>query len=207
MPKIALILLFLVILTGGYFFLNNKLALPTAYNQPTNTSSTPSSSKTIPNEADKAIEALKNKDFETLSALVSPKKGLRFSPYASVDLESDKVFTKDQVKNLMADKSKITWGVSDGSGEPIMLSFPEYYLKFIYDRDYQSAPQIEPNKRLGKSNSINNISQAYPNSKFIEYYFPPKEGDEMNWGSLRLVFEEDSGKLYLVGIIHDQWTI
>jgi hypothetical protein len=29
----------------------------------------------------------------------------------------------------------------------------------------------------------------------------------MDWRSLRLVFEEQGGSWYLVGIVHDQWTI
>jgi hypothetical protein len=29
----------------------------------------------------------------------------------------------------------------------------------------------------------------------------------MDWQSLRLVFEETAGNWYLVGIVHDQWTI
>jgi hypothetical protein len=29
----------------------------------------------------------------------------------------------------------------------------------------------------------------------------------MDWESLRLVFQEEGGVWYLVGVIHDEWTI
>jgi len=43
----------------------------------------------------------------------------------------------------------------------------------------------------------------------VEYHFPgidPQYGG-LDWRSLRLVFQQSGGEWYLVGIIHDQWTI
>lgn len=65
------------------------------------------------------------------------------------------------------------------------------------------------NNIIGKGNTTNNISEAYPQGQFVEFHFtgfnPEYAG--IDWSSLRLVFEELDGTLYLVGIIHSQWTI
>jgi hypothetical protein len=50
---------------------------------------------------------------------------------------------------------------------------------------------------------------VYRGDSYSEFYFPgfdPKY-DGMDWRALRLVFKKENEKLYLVGIIHDQWTI
>ena len=56
---------------------------------------------------------------------------------------------------------------------------------------------------------INNIKEAYPNGQFVEFHItglePKYEG--IDWRSLKLVFEDVNGTLYLVGIIHSEWTI
>ncbi|WP_018922760.1 hypothetical protein [Salsuginibacillus kocurii] len=40
----------------------------------------------------------------------------------------------------------------------------------------------------------------------VEYHFPADEGD-LNWGSLRIVLEQEAGEWHVVGIINDEWTI
>lgn len=156
-----------------------------------------------------ALSALKAGDMGSLAKMVHPDKGIRFSPYAYVNKETDKVFTAQQVANLFEDKTKYTWGSFDGSGEPIKFIFAEYYSKFVYDQDFLNAKEFGYNRRVGQGNSLDNSKEAYPQAAIVEYHFPgfdPKYNG-MDWKSLRLVFEETDGLWYLVGIIHDQWTI
>ncbi|HUM37898.1 MAG TPA: hypothetical protein PLQ85_13585, partial [Anaerolineae bacterium] len=101
------------------------------------------------------------------------------------------------------------WGVYDGSGEPIQLTFAAYYQKFVFDHDYTTAVAVSVNERLGMGNSIDNSQEYYPGAMVVEYHFPgfdPQYGG-LDWTSLRLVFQEFEGRWVLVGIIHDQWTI
>lgn len=161
---------------------------------------------------DKAMEvltAIKNYDMEKLSDHIHPDKGVRFSPYAYVDTDKDLVFTAEEVKNLTDDSKIYVWGHYDGSGDPIELSFRNYYSMFIYDADFINAEQVSYNKILGQGNTINNSFEVYKDSMIVEYYFsgidPKYEG--MDWRSLRLVFEKKDASWYIVGIIHDQWTI
>lgn len=158
---------------------------------------------------EKTLNALKNRDMLSLSAIVHPDKKVRFSPYTFVDTEKDLTFSAEEIKGLLENEKVYTWGSYDGSGDPINLTFSEYLSRFVYDRDFIKAEEIVYNRYISRGNTINNIFEAYPEGKVIEYHFPgfdPKyEG--IDWESLKLVFEEKDGKWYLTGIVHDQWTI
>jgi len=155
------------------------------------------------------VQLLNGEDMEGLSTYVHPTECVRFSPYGNVNVSSDQVFTAAQVAGLMTDEKVYTWGSYDGSGEPINLNFADYFEKFVYDEDYKNPHMIGNNVVIGHGNSMINIDSAYPDGVFAEFHFtefdPQYEG--IDWSSLRLVFEEDNGTWYLVGIIHDQWTI
>ncbi|WIV10581.1 hypothetical protein [Proteiniborus sp. MB09-C3] len=155
------------------------------------------------------IGLIKDKDMNGLSVYVHPTKGLRFTPYPYVDTQKDLVFTAGQVADIIKDTKVYTWGSYDGSGEPIKLSFNEYYDKFIYDEDFANPHMIGNNVAIGKGNTTDNIKEAYPEGYFVEFYFKGFESkyEGIDWRNLKLVFEEENGTWYLVGIVHGQWTI
>lgn len=155
------------------------------------------------------MDSLKNNDMNALSTYVHPSKGLRFTPYPYVDIQNDKLFTAGQVAGLSGDTTVYSWGNYDGSGDPIDLSFADYYNEFIYDRDFLNPHLLGNNTVIGTGNIIDNRSTAYPNGSYIEYHFTGFDTQYagMDWASLTLVFEQDNGDWYLVGIIHGQWTI
>jgi hypothetical protein len=161
--------------------------------------------------AAQAIMALKDGDMVALSSLIHPDKGVRFSPYATVRTGAggDLVFTATEVRGLMADSTVYHWGAYDGSGLPIDLTFRQYYDEFVYDVGFARPDVVGFGETVGQGNSIDNIASAYPDGILVEYHFegfdPQYAG--MDWRSLRLVFEEQGGSWYLVGIVHDQWTI
>lgn len=169
-----------------------------------------SSTDNFESTASAVLNALKFHDMVTFSLYADPEKGVRFSPYGHINAETDIIFSADEIKSIYNNESEIiNWGVYDGSGLPIDLTFKEYYEKFIFDHDYLTAEQTAIDEIIGTGNTINNIKEVYPDGKFIEYYFsgfdPQYEG--MDWASLRLVFEKFEDEWKLVGVIHDQWTI
>jgi hypothetical protein len=172
------------------------------------TAQPPSTQQIILDRAFLVISALKHKDMTALSQYVHPQMGLRFSPYATVK-DTDPLFTADKVAGLVVDPTVYLWGNYDGSGEPINLTFADYYAKFIYDEDFTNAPQLALNHRLGTGNSIDNSQEYYPGEMIVEFYFPGFDPQYagMDWRSLRLVFMQENKDWYLVGIIHNQWTI
>jgi hypothetical protein len=166
----------------------------------------------IARRARQVILALKSRNLATLSRLVHPTKGLRFSPYHSVNLEKgeDLVFKRSQVENLMTSKKRYHWGDEDGSGDPIRLTFAGYLRKFVYDHDYSRAKQVTYNSdNLSSGNLINNIRESYPTAIIVEYHFSgfQEKYGGMDWKSLWLVFEKQGSEWYLVGIAHGEWTI
>ncbi|HEV8269657.1 MAG TPA: hypothetical protein VGQ04_00050, partial [Chitinophagaceae bacterium] len=65
------------------------------------------------------------------------------------------------------------------------------------------------NKFIGAGNSLNNLEMVYKNCDFTESNFSgfDKKYEGMDWKTLRLVFKERNKRFYLIGIIHDEWTI
>jgi hypothetical protein len=161
-------------------------------------------------EALNVIEIIADFDIATLNAFVSPTKGVRFSPYAFVHENDDQLFFPGSALiNLFNDATEHVWGSYDGSGEPIELTFTDYYDRFVYDQDFANPHMIGINQSIGTGNTINNLTDVYSNHGFVEFHFtgfdPQYEG--IDWRSLTLVFENDNGVWYLVGIVHSEWTI
>ena len=159
--------------------------------------------------ADSAVTALRDKDGQTLAALVHPRQGLRFAPYASIDTAQHVVFTPDEVAHLATDTTTYMWGHADGTGDPIRTTFADYYDEFVYDQEFAEAQQGQPDERLGQGNTLNNIAEAFGlDARFVEYYVPgTEEYGGLDWNSLRLVFAPYKGRWRLVGVVHDEWTI
>ncbi len=175
--------------------------------------SSPESSGPLPGEslmtvALDVMDLIEDENFSDLAVYVHPNAGVRFSPYSYIDIQNDQVFQASQFQNLSGNPNLYLWGAYDGSGDPINLTFDDYYDEFIYDEDFINPHMYGNNYPIGSGNMINNFSTAYPNGQFIEFHFtgfdPQYEG--LDWRSLSLAFEQQNNTWYLVGIIHGQWT-
>lgn len=157
----------------------------------------------------KILTAVKNKDFKGFAEFMHPVSGVRFSPYGYIDTSKDVTLTANELVDNLKNNAIIRWGIFDGKGDTILLSVREYFEKFIYDVDFLNAEKTSANKMIGGGNSLNNLDSIYKDKNFTESYFSgfDKKYEGMDWRSLRLVFEKYNGAMYLVGIIHDQWTI
>ena len=167
-----------------------------------------STEEVISYKADQVIEALRDRDLDRLANLAHPSQGIRFSPYAFVRA-ADISVSVEEVPQLLSQETVRLWGVYDGSGAPIELTFAQYYQQFIYDQDFASAEEVGYDRRLGgEGGTINNIPEFYPGGVMVEYHFSGFEPDYggLDWRSLRLVFVQDGDEWFLVGIVHDEWT-
>ena len=171
-------------------------------------SPSPPKPMTILEAGSEVVEIIKEKDMPQLAQWVHPEKGVLFSPYGFINRDNSKVFTKQQVAALADDPNKYTWGYQDGSGFPIELTFNDYYAKYIYNKDFVNADKVASDSFIGKGNTKNNLLKEFPGAHFVEFHFPgSKEYDQMDWNSLRLVFEKETDQWHLVAVVHDQWTI
>lgn len=152
---------------------------------------------------------LKAMDLVSLSEHINPDNGLIIAPYSYIDLANTVKFTKEEFAALKDNPEQFTWGSFDGSGEPILLNFLDYYNLFIFDLDFTTPDLIGVNENIGAGNTINNLIEVFPNSEEIEFHIkgidPTYEG--IDWRSLRLGFEKIDNKYFLIYIAHDQWTI
>jgi hypothetical protein len=158
--------------------------------------------------ADVVVEALSQMDLETVAEFVHPEKGLRFSPYTYVE-DDHQVFMPAELPGLVGSDQVYLWGFYDGTGDPIELTFDAYYEQFVYSADFANPEEMAIDEELGWGNTINNITEFYPGSSFVEYHFSgfEEQYQGMDWESLRLVFIQEEGTWYLIGIVHNQWTI
>lgn len=158
--------------------------------------------------AAKVMDILIRKDFAALAEQIEMGQDLLFSPYGYIDTTSAIRFSKEKLKQAATQQQKINWGEYDGTGDPIELNIAEYFDKFVTDKDYLKCGANPINETTAVGNTVNNLEEVFPGYDFIEYYC--KGSDKysfMDWGALRLVYKVSDDKIYLVAIVHDQWTI
>jgi len=158
--------------------------------------------------ADSVVEALNNRDLVTLASFIHPEKGVRFSPYGFVDTTATKHFTANAFQRAKLSDVH-NWGDFDGSGDAIKFSIERYFKRFVTNANYLQAPQRSYNQFRGLGNSLNNLQQVFPSAVFVEYFYPgfDKKYEGMDWSCLRIVMEPYNGRLRLVAVVHDEWTV
>ena len=194
--------------TGCQSSAESNIATP---NQSNGHSSTPVvsdiSQQTLKQQALRIQRALANKDFARITNDIHPTRGVRFSMYAYVRPETDKVFSREQfAQYLQQSKIRFTWGEKDGTGDLLVTPLPTYLDTWIDASKFNNA-SIGINEFQHSGNMINNLKKIYPNSEVVEFYHKgSEEYSGMDWRIMRLVFEEYQGKRYLVAIVNEQWT-
>ena len=162
--------------------------------------------QTLETTNNEIISSLKNQDFVKFSNYIHPQKGIRFSMYGYVQPKKDKHFTKEEFVKYLPSNIKFTWGERDGTGDKLVMPIKDYLTKWVFKKDFKGAEYHE-NITTASGNSINNLKEIYPKADYTENYLPgSEEYGEMDWKSLRLVFEELYGTKYLVAVINDEWT-
>lgn len=167
-------------------------------------------SQDVEDAAREVVEALSARDFGRLAERVHPEEGVTFSPYAYVEPETHVALTAADLRRVAGGASiERVWGHHDGTGDPIRLTFREYFERFVYDAPYLEEGRVAVDGRQGHGNTLDNTAQVWPEGRIVEYHVPgtdPRYGG-MDWRSLRLVLVEEAGRWYVVGIVHDEWTI
>jgi hypothetical protein len=145
-----------------------------------------------------------DKDMTHMIRHVHPKHGVRFTPYPNFT-QSDQVFTPQQVLNLFQDGRAYSWGRVGGTGDPIKMTFPQYYKRFVYARDFSQAPVVTYNTVAKGGMFGNNSATFFPGSKFIDYYWPGTDAsNETDWRTLRMVFMPWQDNWLLVAVANDE---
>lgn len=167
------------------------------------------SRKLISDSSEVVINLIANKDYSELVNYIHPAKGVRFTQYSYVDIDSDLILTKEEFEQEVYTDKIYLWGYYDGIGTDIELTIEEYFDEFVYDADFLNADAIGYNEYTNETGMVENQYAIYHNSIIVEYYIAGINPDYngMDWRSVRIVFEEYNGEWLIVGLIHNQWTI
>lgn len=152
------------------------------------------------------LQFLKTKSFDKFATYIHPLKGVRFSMYAFVSPEKDKIFSKKEFLESLPGPEKFTWGNKDGSGEVYAVPLQNYLTDWVWKKDFTQS-KYELNGKISHGNSKDNAREIYPGADVTVNYIPgTAQYSEMDWQTLSFVFEEYNGRYYLTGVINDQWT-
>ncbi|MBQ8831625.1 MAG: hypothetical protein IJ017_08500 [Oscillospiraceae bacterium] len=151
------------------------------------------------------LAAIGSRDYTALSSIVHEDFGVVFSPYSTVSLTTGLCFTASQIAEFGSDSEKYIWGVYDVGGEPIEMTPGEYFDEFVFDTDFTKCENFGVDEILRSGNALENITEMFPEARFVDCYMPGTDGSD--WKSLRLVFEEKDGQLWLTAIVHSEYTI
>jgi hypothetical protein len=163
------------------------------------------SSQQIKEKANKVLDAVLNKEMDTLASYVHPEKGLLISPYVHIS-EDAVVFQKQEVENLLEMNETYTWGYQDGSGKPMKSVPAEYFQRY---QEFTEVDKVIVDDLKQRGNVEINIKEYFPGSHVVEFYKSgTEENTNMDWASLYVVFQKNSeGEWKVVALVSGQWTI
>ncbi len=152
----------------------------------------------IDNVANLTIKSLKFRNFNILSSMVHPKKGVRFSfsPYIS---SNDIVIKKTKLIKEYDQSKYLKWGV-DNEDNKVILSLKEYWGEYVYNKDYVNSDLIFYNRNIKREkNVIDTVRRYYSNAIIVEYFL---NNGHKEWYSLKLAFEKYKNNWFLTGIVN-----
>ncbi|HMS53594.1 MAG TPA: hypothetical protein PKD56_14780, partial [Chitinophagales bacterium] len=94
----------------------------------------------ITRRANEALSLLVKHDYQKLEPYIHPQKGLRFSPYAHVDLKNDIVISGQQLARAASEPRKYQWGYYDGSGEPMKFTITTIFPNTLSGKIFTVTP-------------------------------------------------------------------
>jgi hypothetical protein len=155
------------------------------------------------------LAALKSRDSAVIARAAHPTKGVRFTTSSYVRPADDITLTAAQLANAFADPTQRRWGTTDGRGDAIILTFAEYTSQYLYARDFAASSQTAYNRTIGRGNTTDNTAVIYPDAILFEAFDPGPDPAmrDTQWQSLRLLFEREQSRWYLVAVVHGHWTI
>lgn len=153
------------------------------------------------------LEAIKTQDYPKLAAFIHPEKGVTLTPFVSVEQNNRTIQADKLVALSQDDETELVWGSWAGSGEDIVMTFAQYWQKFVWNADYTAADEVHTDLIYRTDSAISNLAEAYPGCRYVDYYVDElHEGVPMDWSSLTLVFQKQDGQWYLSGLVHGEWT-
>ncbi|MBW7867062.1 MAG: hypothetical protein H3C31_01920 [Brumimicrobium sp.] len=135
------------------------------------------------------------------------EKGILFSPYAYIDVETAQQFDKERFNQS---NEKMFWGYADGSGDSIVSTLDEFikkHVSWLNLKDPKLKINVYKDKPKTYGSELHNVQEIFPNNTYVEFYLPPSQEGYFDWNALIVVVDKENSNYLLKAILHNQWTI
>ncbi len=153
---------------------------------------------------ERAREAIAAQDGRALALLVHPERGLRLR----LNWWNNEILVRgEEVAGLFDSAAGYDWGVSQGSGEPIVGTFAEAFLPPL-QRDLLPASQTACDELLfGPTAGMVVLPDGYQQVHFFSLHRPAPADVEFDWGTWAVGVERWQGDYYLSYLVHYDYEI
>jgi len=154
---------------------------------------------------DAAFEALVNEDGDELSQLVAEGRSLRFRRHW---WNPEVIINKDEVASLFESEESYSWGIADGSGDPIEGTFSEVILPLL-ERNLKAHSERGCDEILhGGTAGLVQLPTSYEGTNYYSFFRPAGPDEfELDWGTWVMGVEFWQGQPYLSYLVHYEWEI
>jgi len=158
---------------------------------------------------DAFTQAVRSRDGEALSNLVSPVHGLiiqhnLWNPAISLQ-------APDDIRSLFTSDIEVDWGIQDGSGEPIVGTFNEKILPRLEDVVLQNHSRhcntLERGVSTGSTTGYVYWPYDYSAFNYIALFRPAPAEQELDWRTWVAGIEYVDGQPYIVVLVQFYWEI
>ncbi len=148
------------------------------------------------------VERLTDRD--ALAARVG-EAGLLISPDGFIDLDADVVLTAEEVAGS---DEEFLWGYTDGEGAPIESTVTGILESMAASNAVVATEVIGHDTTVGAGNTINNVAEAFPGARLVEFHFSGTEFyGGLDWSSLRVIIDTSGAEPVLLALVADAWTV
>lgn len=149
------------------------------------------------------IHLLAQHNFAQVADEIHPKKGLLLAPSPHIDVTeyAPQIVTKLEFRSLLTNSGTRIWGNQGYTSAPLELSGKDFWEKHMWSTGVNTTLKGKIDEVLHTDMNPmairEIIAKTFPGAHFVEYV---GTGD---W-SVRLIFVQEQGQWYLVGIMRDE---
>lgn len=149
----------------------------------------------------KALRTLS--DAEKITSYIHPKKGVIMTWNVLFGGKEDLHFKKSDIKNAYLNKrKKIYWGKSYGKGDDVFMSLHDYMA--MLTRPISAITRIE---KLKEAKGFKCLSPKKCRAYEVVWINRDSSTKEYDWLGLVVILEKFKNEWYVVGVLHDRWTV
>lgn len=154
---------------------------------------------------DDLLLSMKTNDGELLSDLVPESRGIRIRRHW---WNPEVYYQQNQLETIFTEDISHSWGVADGSGEPIEGAFSTVMGPLITSNLLKSS-EIACNEIIhGGTAGLITLPDSYEGINYFSLYREPGPNDfELDWGTWVVGIESWEGEYYLSFMVHYEWEI